>query len=549
MKLIWNTGIDLKLTAVLQTVLLIVTLNFISCKKDVDLTNVIPANANVVAYVNTELLTVLSQYDFFGSGKVSRVIYAIRDILHNEEVDVLLDQFTEDINSLGLSLKGDCYVFTDMTSLGIILKVNNAEKFKQVLFTFAVANEASIKLENGVYTFTPDVDLFTIIWDNEKLLLLTPLNFHQLQNTVISVEDMAKKLFMQSSTESINCNETFGEFMNDRKDISFFFSTKDLVQNCELSTLDLLQNIKKIWNKADNFSASFNMLFAKGVIKLDGKVLLTAAEKEIYKECSATTLLKPVNLSIMQYNSPNSLFSIGLNTDGENISSLFDLLIGLISIEGRIASQLVQIIQSVFIENAGNISISVSQVRRFPELTRYDDGFFASPKYEITLPLFSIFSETKNGEKLLAMMSNLDGYYIRKLEGDNYKIDFESAYFYYGLKDGLFYLTNISSPAEDSQNIKTDRLDAVLDENKTLIIRGDVREFLYYLENKENSFWNLSTDDLCLFIPFFTQYSFTGQNMSGNGEIVMSVKGKNSFAFLCNYIDFLLGNLMFRTDS
>jgi len=517
-----------------------VSMIFISCKKSSELSDAIPADANYVFHINTKSLIEKSQYDIFKNPTVQQGINMAKVMLKDDDKIKLLDEFLANANSFGVDLKNDMFMYTNYQVYGVVLGVNDANKFKDALIKFSVAKEENIKKDGDIYILSPE-SMACIAWDNSKLIILVDLTKsygYSVPQTKVDVEALAKTQLEQGSDKSINSNKSFAEFLNSKKDISAFYSMEGIDKLIPLSQITGspidMTALSKIFADIKGLSGGMYTSFENGEITMTGKTYYDTPDtekkyKELVEKMSGT--LKGDHL---KYITSEPLFMATMNLKGDGIYNYLNDL-GLIKMMNEeLPSNIEPQQMEQFVKGFnGDITIGLMSVKEIENSNTY------RPK---PMPELLFFADVTSPEDTYNFVKKLcddnQAPYsqvaptVMMIEDDGFKV-------YFGVNNNTFFATNIESVYNDlnSADLKNNYAGQIKD--KMFLMKGDLHALSPLLENNR---------DFKQILPFFNEfgkYEMTSSalDFSGDGKLELDTKDKNSLAVICQHIDKLITNL------
>lgn len=381
-----------------------------SCKNATDeLSNVIPSSAMTVVHIDTKSLLKKSDYKPLENKHIKELLEREKErgSEANKKIAQQLEAFLQNPNSSGIDITGDCFIYTDSLTVGIALKMNDQNKFKDLLIkTFSVP-EQMLQEEEGV-TVVDAGGMASIGWTKDKLLLLSfsggSYSYMYGANRM-NLTDLVKKQLAQSSDKSISSNKAFGEFMNRKKDISVFYSYDNMnglwggmLNQMAGSYMGQSFNnfFKNAMGQLKGMSVFGFVSFEKGEIVLDTEYNFDTPENEKkYKDLMAKTMgeLKGDHLKIF---AEKPIIAASINLKGEGLYNYLDEL-GLVAmINENAGEELAQLgidIQDLVSNIEGDITLALNDVKQEMKESYYGN------LYPSSYPEFSMFIDMKNAKK------------------------------------------------------------------------------------------------------------------------------------------------------
>jgi hypothetical protein len=505
---------------------------FASCKDSSDtLTNAIPADAIGVYHVDVQSLASKSNYDLFKNETVLRGINLAKGMIGKQEAVDLIDAFTKDINAAGLNLKGNCYAYMNGTTVGVVLGVNNAEKFKNTLINFSLPAEM-IQQENGINIM--DLDGSAVVaWSAEKLLLLANMNrYNAAGEETVDLKATVLKQMAQGADESINSNPAFANFMKEKKDISMFYSLSgsyfDLVKEQMASSEDFPKELADMLEEFKGTASGMFTSFENGKIVTTGKNYYPNSDVEKKaKELTAETMgeLKGEQLKLVP---ATAFLAVSTNIKGDGISSV----LGKFGLEKLIGEQDKKgVVKSILSELDGDITFALT------DITKVKKGVGTEYEYETTEPLFTAYVDTKDGNKAIGIIKDL-----LQQEGDSLV---EVAPGRYTLNEAYIAVTGNTLAVTNNQvsldNQPVANAFSDLSKGKLMLISGDIKPLKEIATKNIND--KTAAPIVDKLISLFDTYELTSTAEVIEGKVVMTDKDQNSLAAICQWLDTTLTSL------
>jgi hypothetical protein len=509
---------------------------FASCKKSSDaLTNVIPADALGVYHVDVQSLVKKSNYDIFKNETVLRGVNLAKGMLGKKEAVDMLDALTQDINALGLNLKGDCYAYFNGKTIGVVLGVNDAEKFKNALIDFSLSAEA-IEKENGIYILDLDKNV-VVAWSSDKLLLAATKDMYRYRSDAkeIDLKTTVLQQLVQGADESINSNPVFAEFLKEKKDISAFYALTDSYFDLIKTTLsgaDFPIEVTDALVELKGASSTSYISFDKGEIAITSKAYYPNSDVEKkYKDLTNQMMgeLKGEQLKLIP---ANAIFAASANIKGAGV---YDFL-GKLGLYPLIEKQDEEgLVKTILNEVDGDITFALTDITTVKK--SYELGGGEKYEYDSTEPQLTFLIDTKDGNKAIEVITNLSqqtGDSLIEIAPATYS--FKEAYI--AVKGNTLSFTN-NKESLDNQPVATDL--SALAKDKIVVLGGDIKP-LKAIASK-----NIPDEDASTtvgeLISLFDTYNMTSTRETGEGKVIMTDKSQNSLAAICQWLDKTLTSL------
>lgn len=516
---------------------------FSSCSDSKDPKDAIPADANYVVCVDAKSLVTKSEYDIFSNPMIQQAISMYKMTLKDETAVKLLDSFLSDANSLGLTLKGDLYFYTNYKVYGVVVGVNNADKVKEALVKFSLAEEADIKKEGGIYTVAPQPQT-CVAWNNHKLLLLVDIasaygSANDAPNSP-NLEELANVQLKQGADESINSNPAFVEFLKSKKDISTFFSMKGLDKSLpDLSGLakatDVTIPFKKFLADIDGVSTGIYTSFENGEVRFENKYFYDSPESEKKFKDLMSQLSGNIKGDQLKYIGNDPLFLASANVKGEGAYSYLEKLgfIELLTNELPAAVEADEI-QKILKDLSGDVTLAITSKTAIKQNTDVFADMGAST------PEFVFFADITNPVEIIdfikQQLANGELKYT-ELSPTNFKISNNNVDFYWGANGNMFFFTNNQSAYNNLKVPDLTNSYSSIIKDKSIVMLGDLQVLQTYMAN------NMAFESFGPFLSEFGKYEFVSTgDLNGVGKVELATKDKNSLAVICKQLDELISS-------
>lgn len=517
-----------------------------SCKSKTDatLTNMIPKESTFVGYFNTMQMAEEADYDPFKNPTVMQGINFAKVMFRNQDAIKAIDEMTKDVNSIGVNLKGDIFVFADGNTFGAILTVNDAAVLKNNIINLSGIEANSIREHNNVYSYTAGHNVMSACWDDSKLLVLfNGMDIASGQTNTIDIGERALNLFAQGTTKSINSNPEFATFMKNLSDISFYSSLEFLKNiNGSLEGADLPSNLPK--DILEGVVNIFNISFDKGYIALNTNVLFeNSATEAKYKEIQSQ-LTSVINKSELPFIPEDAVMAMTASLNGSELFRKLDTWGVLQPIKDEMSHTRFDVLQSVVEDTKGTITFVL---RGFAESKSEDDGDYYLPPF---IPLFTLYSQQVPGTNILNTLKEIfKDEDMTEINNETIKIKKEGLTFYAGLKENQFFTTNDEEAYKriSTGNNTYNNYYINLKNNSTSIFQGEFKGVEDLI--KDIPFGNKPNEILMsayakYFINLFSGYYFEQDtNFAGQGRLNLNNQQKNSLNIIMHEIEKGMDNL------
>ncbi|NDW08998.1 DUF4836 family protein [Dysgonomonas sp. 520] len=560
-----------------------------SCGKSDELANVIPADAFYVVHVNSQSIVKKADWNVFDNPKISKLMN-IAKATQDTETSELLDAFLKDANALGLNLKGDAYMYMNMSSIGVVLGVNDAKKFKDILLASPTTNKEELHEKDGTYTYKLG-HAAAIAWNKNTFLLYSTLGKEimgsgfklGLDSEKVDVETLALVQLNQEKDKSINTISTFSDFLSDRKDISLYYNYRSENMAPLFNALgsdfpkQIIEELKSFSGVASGAYVSFD----KGQISFDSKMYFENGDvKSKYKDLTAS-MFENVKGDQLQYLYGNPLLAISTGLKGEGIQNYLVKLGIWDYLKEKATEEEIGIAESLIKNMNGDISFALGNFIKVKheyegwngEMRSYDKNFmemsfFAECKDGKVLSAFlkekliddmakkateSVSADTTAVADIATIAPSVEGdededvfedvkVYepkVKMIEEGIFTTDFEGTTAYFGVKDNTFFFTNDKGVYDNVKSgAKKDNSVSKLSKGKLMTLAGSFTA----LKSLGDEFGSGQAAEIFMaFMDMFEGYELvTNDDATGSGKIDMSDKGKNSLAQICQFFDKLI---------
>ena len=196
-------------------------------------TNQSPENLKVIPK-ETSAVSVFDIYSIARKGKLDK-IYEMNFFRtfkkevrsENKRVSKIIENVIEDPSISGLNLLTDVFGYyvsaaKDEKFLCLSAEIKDQDKFAEFIEDILDKSEIEFDIENEkTYSYTLIGKESAIAWDEDKAILLIAENYTSRENLDFEIET----LMGLPEKDQITANEKFAKFYNNKKDVSFWFST------------------------------------------------------------------------------------------------------------------------------------------------------------------------------------------------------------------------------------------------------------------------------------------------------------------------------------
>jgi hypothetical protein len=526
-----------------------------SCKNSTDLTSAVPSTAMTVIHIDTKSLLSKADYKPLENKVLKEMLEKQKSNLSGDNLKSIeqFEKFLKDPNSIGIDLVNDCVIYMDSATMGIIWKMNDSKKFKDLLVNTAKMPEQMLTEEDGVTIVSPQQSV-CVGWTKDKLLILTNYSSAYKDYSLHSpnLSALVKKQLKQTSEESINSNKAFTDFIAEKKDISVFYSY-DNAMGIWNTTLDRDSNmfgdslavgmsdvLGKVKDQLKGVSAGAFVSFEKGEIAFNNKMYYDSPEAEKKFADLASRLNGELKGDQLKYITENPFFLASTNLKGEGF---YDYLaqLGIISLfEKSAGSNLSEmgIDLKSFISNLnGDITLAFNQAKK--------DGTF---NFQYTF-MADLKDASSTWNLIKAKIKELDAEEYNPVEINPNTYSFYIPDFieyhkynttYTGINNNTFFFTNSEEVYKNlsATDLKNDLASQA--KGKAAFIYGNLNS-LKQLALDKNYNDAKTIEFLTKGFDLVGGYSYTStSDMKGNGKIVITDTGANSLAVICKFIDSII---------
>lgn len=533
----------------------ILSLTFLwSCKDSSELANAIPADAITVIHIDTKSLLKKADYSPLDN-KIIKEALEKQKKTENEEAKkaiAQLEDFLKNPNSVGIDLTGDCYIYVNKETTGLIWKMNDADKFKKLLTKTFQLPKQMIEEENGVSTLSL-MGMANVGWTKDKFIVMTSSSSSYIYGGERpDFASLMKKQLTQKADESINANKMFADFSKKQGDISIFSSYDNIagLWSSMLGGISGLGNsyeataLNGIKDLLKGVGAAGYISFEKGEVTAENSLLYDSPESEKRYADLAAKLSSELKGEYLKYFNEKPILSFAAGIKGEGVyGSLADM--GIIKMIDEYAGSELQEkgidIKSLISNVNGDVSISLNGLKKVKKSNDYGFGEY---EYESTEPEISFFADLKDATSTLNFLKER----ISEAAPDSSLVvinpatiamDVDGNKFYLGTANNMLYCTNSESVYNNistSANIKND------------YAAGAVGKTSFFLASL-SSLKNIASDEFGNGDAEVTQFISKGidllgdftyttdMKLVGQGKLVVNDNSANSLAVITKYID------------
>lgn len=525
-----------------------------SCGKSGDIADAIPADAKYVISINSKSLVEKSDYDIFKNPTVQQGINMMKVGLKDEASTKILDKFLEDTNSLGLNVKGDAYMYTNFSEFGLVLSVNDADRLKEALKTFRIEEE-QIKKEGDIYSVSLD-NRTCLVWNSSKFLFVTKVPSFAYSNgdkkEDVDVLQLATAQLTQGSDKSIKSVKSFQDFAANLKDVSVFYTMSGMDKMMEMygasDMTEVLQGpFGKIMKEVEGVSIGMYTSFETGEIKMTSKYFYDTPEAEKRLKDLTQQMTGEIKGDHFKYFTSDPLFAFSVNIKGDGIFNYFDKL-GLVK---EITKELgdstnTALFEKVFKNLNGDVTLSVNTIKQVTktydtEVIAGEDDIELDNTYTDTNAECMFFADLTDGTDLIAFIKSKIAEdktaKIVELTPTTFKFTTDGMDVYFGLKDKMFFITNVESVFNNLGATDLKNNYSSLIKGKSCVMFGDIQTVMPFLTQEIEG--SLKSPSALTFAKLFGKYDFTtsASDFTGEGKLIINDNSKNSLAVMWQHID------------
>ena len=517
-----------------------------------ELTNAIPQSAVMVFHFDSKTLFQKADYNPVNNPFIKERIDQIKN-QGNEKQKKLADDFLKNPNSAtGIDLLGDCFMYMDGQTVGFLWKMNDAKKFKQLLTEQLDMPANILKEEDGISYVNMGYGAPGVGWTKDKLLVVQNTNYFNR----VDMGELVKKQLTQKADSSINANQSFGKFVQDKKDISLFYAYDNMAKMYVNMMSDLInmgmydddnaaelaQNVTQVFEKVmEEFKGTNTgtfISFEKGGIEATSNYYFNSPQEQKRVTALFDQLTGELTGEQIKYFAGKPLLLLSFAVKG---NGMYDYInnIGVIEMLNKLGKteQLDSLginLQSLISNLNGDITFAFNNVNETP-------SSIGNYEYQKTVPEFSVFADLKDPQSTLNLIVAKIGENLNfvKIDDNTYSFKKYDADAFLGIKGGTLYVTNSKTVYDNITSGTVVNNDfASKGKGKTVFIFGNLSP----LQNL--STWSeLDPQGLALAKKGFDllgDYYFTSdKNLSGNGKFEITDSSRNSLAIIVAYLDSL----------
>lgn len=535
------------------TIALLISLLY-SCKDSTDLTNAIPAGAVTVIHIDTKSLLTKADYKPLENKVIKDALESAKDNGNSTKMLEQLEGFLKNPNSTGIDLVSDCYIYMDSITMGIVLKMNDSKKFRDLLTKTFEIPEQMLTEKDGITTINIQRNV-NIGWTKDKILLLTYSGYSYILGTTAlpDLDTLLKKQLTQSEKESINSKKTFAEFISNKKDISIYYSYDNVfgmwsaAMNPALSMYrqegkDVENIITGLQNQFKGVNMGAFVSFDKGEITLNNKMYYDSPEAEKKFTDLASQLAGELKGDQLRYFTEKPVFAASANMKGEGVYNYLSQL-GLMSLIEKNAGFNLETmgidLKSLISNINGDITVALNNVKTVKRKSGYSNY-----EYTDSYPEFTFMADLKDANSTWDFIkgkvkeANSEFNTITEVNPNTYSFAMDDEVTgYFGINNNMIFFTNREDVLKNlsASDLKSDFSSQA--KGKTAFIFGNLNPLQPMLLDEignDVKAREFATKGLAL----IGDYSYTSMpDMNGSGKIVITDTSGNSLAVICKFID------------
>lgn len=535
------------------TIALLISLLY-SCKDSTDLTNAIPAGAVTVIHIDTKSLLTKADYKPLENKVIKDALESAKDNGNSTKMLEQLEGFLKNPNSTGIDLVSDCYIYMDSITMGIVLKMNDSKKFRDLLTKTFEIPEQMLTEKDGITTINIQRNV-NIGWTKDKILLLTYSGYSYILGTTAlpDLNTLLKKQLTQSEKESINSKKTFAEFISNKKDISIYYSYDNVfgmwsaAMNPALSMYrqegkDVENIITGLQNQFKGVNMGAFVSFDKGEITLNNKMYYDSPEAKKQFTDLASQLAGELKGDQLRYFTEKPVFAASANMKGEGVYNYLSQL-GLMSLIEKNAGFNLETmgidLKSLISNINGDITVALNNVKTVKRKSGYSNY-----EYTDSYPEFTFMADLKDANSIWDFIkgkvkeANSEFNTITEVNPNTYSFAMDDEVTgYFGINNNMIFFTNREDVLKNlsASDLKSDFSSQA--KGKTAFIFGNLNPLQPMLLDEignDVKAREFATKGLAL----IGDYSYTSMpDMNGSGKIVITDTSGNSLAVICKFID------------
>ncbi len=459
-----------------------------------------------------------------------------------------IEQFLKNPNSFGVDLVGDCFIYMEEKTMGLVLKVNNAGDLKKA-FTVLGMPEQLLKEKDGISVLAMGNN-FAMGWDDSKLLVVFPNpSLRYSERSELDMESLLMKQMKQTAEESINAKENYAKFISNKKDISMYSSYDSMfaLWGTAMANMDgigatvisdLMDKMKDIYGGA--ISCAY-VSFEKGEVVFDQNVYYESPEKEAKMKELMNKLSGNIQGDQLKYLGENPLVAMSLNLKGEGVYNYIGEL-GLLDLFEKDVNEklggelgLGTDFKSMISLLEGDITFAVNGVKK----GAIDDY------YSIHTPQMTLLANLKDAKQAQDIFAKIgekieqeaDSAMFEKTANGYAMKGGEMVNMQFGIKDNTLYVTNSDEVYANILAAKGDNKYAGDAKGKRFFLYGNLNSVKPMIAEKIKE-EGIIAAVVMKGVDLIGSYGMTANDdMVATGKLVITDDSANSLAVIFQFID------------
>lgn len=400
-------------------VLAILSITFVSCKKNPEYLQLIPTDSPMVVTIDLMSLTLKADMEKVAEMEFYKSLQTELET-ENKQLFDLLKELEKKPASSGIDLRHDIVLFLNTINqddmyIYLTAELTDADKFRELAEKVAATADKTMTVQkNETFSYTLIDSSGVLAWDARKALLVAHVG-DSAQSDCLS---RAQELFTQE--ENLSSNKEFADFISHNKDINFWMNMGWITKLPELESL--VQQMG-----SDMYTDSYLKMygnFENGKIVSTSEIVPNEAMKALYD--STRMFEAEFNSELMKYLPEQNYMAVSYAID---MQAYYDMMVrqpqfkeALAGIENQMGLNMEQLMVSL----GGSILIDIH-------------GF--NP-----IPLFSMSFDVNDSEHINQLVSQLTGTEVVDNAITSINLVFLELHFIN--KGGLCYLTNDKAVAD-----------------------------------------------------------------------------------------------------
>ncbi|NDV94739.1 DUF4836 family protein [Dysgonomonas sp. 521] len=526
-----------------------------SCKDSADLTNAIPAGAVTVIHIDTKSLLTKADYKPLENKVIKDALNSAKNNGNSTKVLEQFEEFLKNPNSTGIDLVSDCYIYMDSITMGIVLKMNDAKKFSDLLTkTFEIPEQMLVE-KDGITTIDIQRNV-NIGWTKDKILLLTYSGYSYMLGTsaLPDLDALLKKQLTQSEKESINAKKTFADFISNKKDVSIYYSYDNVFGMWATAVNPALsmyggrdgKAVESIISGLQSQFKGVNMgafiSFDKGEVTLNNKMYYDSPEAEKNFADLASQLSGELKGDQLKYFAEKPVFAASANMNGEGVYNYLSQLGMIALIEKNAGSNLETMgidLKSLISNINGDITVALNNVKTVKRKSAYSNYEYTDSYPELTF-MADLKDANSTWDFIKGKVKEANGEFnvITEVNANTYSFSmYDGVTGYFGINNNMLFFTNRTDVLENlsAGDLKNEFSSQA--KGNTAFIFGNLNPLQPMLLDEignDAKAQEFATKGLAL----IGDYSYASMpDMNGKGKIVITDTSGNSLAVICKFID------------